>query len=175
MMTATTINAIPTEGTSNLIATTATTPAPEAVVSPMHPNVNTIVTQHANIVNPSKNAEEVTQDVAVSEEELTKLEAAATKIQSVYRGYQSRQELYGPALTTTQKWRHLIDFSRTAHIHKLHAEGSHNDNGQDESLAKSENGLNESKARRAWRRAEFLGSRLGKGSNGVSAEESLVL
>ncbi|KAG0359139.1 hypothetical protein BGZ54_010095 [Gamsiella multidivaricata] len=34
---------------------------------------------------------------------------------------------------------------------------------------------NESKTRWAWRRAEFLGSRLGKGSVGVSTEEALVL
>ncbi|KAG0065696.1 hypothetical protein BGZ92_005517, partial [Podila epicladia] len=34
---------------------------------------------------------------------------------------------------------------------------------------------NEGRTRWAWRRAEFLGSRLGKGSNGISTEEALVL
>ncbi|KAF9368784.1 hypothetical protein CPB97_004252 [Podila verticillata] len=39
----------------------------------------------------------------------------------------------------------------------------------------SANIANESRTRWAWRRAEFLGSRLGKGSNGISTEEALVL
>ncbi|KAF9999410.1 hypothetical protein BGZ79_007004 [Entomortierella chlamydospora] len=146
-MTATTANAIPTHPDND-------------------PNVNTNVTHNADNVNLSKST-------YGSEEDLAKLEAAATKIQSAYRGYQSRQELYGPALTTSQKWRHLIDYSRTTHIHKLHTEGNQNDDGQ--TLANSDNGLDENKARSAWRRAEFLSSRLGKGSSNISSEDSLVL
>ncbi|KAF9394544.1 hypothetical protein BGX21_010339 [Mortierella sp. AD011] len=133
-MTTTTANAIPTHPDND-------------------PNVHANVTHNADNVNPTK-------DTYGSEEDLAKLEAAATKIQSVYRGYQSRQELYGPALTTSQKWRHLIDYSRTRDIHKLHAEGNQHDN--DQALAKSDKALDENKVRWAWRRAEFLSSRLGK-------------
>ncbi|KAF9349859.1 hypothetical protein BGX26_011908 [Mortierella sp. AD094] len=135
-------------------------------------------------------AQEAAQEVVMSGEELTKLEAAANKIQSVYRGCQrpamhaltlyfsvirSRQEVCGPELTAAQKWRHLIDFCQSEQIHKFHAKGSHNDNGQGETLTKPDGHPNENRARRAWRRAEFLGSRLGKGSSGVSSEEALVL
>ncbi|KAF9390410.1 hypothetical protein CPB97_009371, partial [Podila verticillata] len=38
----------------------------------------------------------------MSVEEEAKLESAATLIQSAYRGYQTRRELYGPALTASQ-------------------------------------------------------------------------
>ncbi|KAF9999411.1 hypothetical protein BGZ79_007005 [Entomortierella chlamydospora] len=169
-------------------------PAPEAV-SPTHNlNVGTIVIQPANNINASKNdnanegdisaaavdkgyAQGEAQEVAVLDEELAKLEAAANETQSVCGGYQSRQEVCGPELTTAQKWRHLIDFCRSEQIYKFHAEGTctQNNSGQAVALAPSDGQSNGSRARRAWRRAEFLGSRLGKGSNGVSSEEALVL
>ncbi|KAG0026640.1 hypothetical protein BGZ81_006204 [Podila clonocystis] len=150
----------------------------------------------------------------MSEEEVAKLESAATLIQSAYRGYQTRRELYGPALTASQKWRHLIDYSRIEYIHKMDAVvHSQNPSPTEPSSLKSLKDqlskattaretntttetttaiinaeapnhhqdptsspiANESRTRWAWRRAEFLGSRLGKGSNGISTEEALVL
>ncbi|KAF9323643.1 hypothetical protein BG006_001275 [Podila minutissima] len=145
-------------------------------------------------------------------EEDAKLENAATLIQSVYRGYQTRRELFGPALTASQKWRHLIDYSRIEYIHKMDAVAhSQNSSPTEPSSIKSlkdqlskdtttrdtdtadettttiinaeapnlqdptSSPIAESRTRWAWRRAEFLGSRLGKGSNGISTEEALVL
>ncbi|KAG0303487.1 hypothetical protein BGZ98_006594 [Dissophora globulifera] len=111
-------------------------------------------------------------------DEDAKLSSAATVIQSAYRGYQARRELYGPALTASQKWRHLIDYSRVEYIHKMDAQHQHALPGPedpDQSPPSSLHTPNENKSRRAWRRAEFLGSRLGKGSSGISTEEALVL
>ncbi|KAF9281375.1 hypothetical protein BGZ68_006665 [Mortierella alpina] len=121
---------------------------------------------------------------ALTNEEKDKLESAATVIQSMYRGYQTRRELYGPALTASQKWRHLIDYSRIEYIHKMDARHQTQDQQnnsqhtkviQQQERPESPQTPNEKKARWAWRRAEFLGSRLGKGSSGVSTEEALVL
>ncbi|KAG0276003.1 hypothetical protein BGZ95_008125 [Linnemannia exigua] len=120
----------------------------------------------------------------VSEEEAQEQQKAATIIQSVYRGYQTRRDLYGSALTASQKWRYLIDHSRIELIHKRDAidhqaqEGSAQvpeDPNQSSTSLSPPCTPNDSKTRWAWRRAEFLGSRLGKGSNGVSTEEALVL
>ncbi|KAF9319643.1 hypothetical protein BG003_008599 [Podila horticola] len=164
--------------------------------------------------HPHSNNETTTPYLApMSKEEEAKLESAATLIQSVYRGYQTRRELYGPALTASQKWRHLIDYSRIEYIHKMDAVAQSQNfsptkpsplkslkdqlskatttrdtedaaettktiinaeapNHQDPTSSPN---ANESRTRWAWRRAEFLGSRLGKGSNGISTEEALVL
>ncbi|KAF9954935.1 hypothetical protein BGZ72_004163 [Mortierella alpina] len=126
-------------------------------------------------------------DVPLTNEEKSRLESAATVIQSVFRGYQTRRELYGPALTANQKWRHLIDYSRIEYIHKMDATHQMQDQQgispapeavlgkQQVARPESPQTSTEKRARWAWRRAEFLGSRLGKGSNGVSTEEALVL
>ncbi|KAF9217025.1 hypothetical protein BGZ59_006878, partial [Podila verticillata] len=140
----------------------------------------------------------------MSVEEEAKLESAATLIQSAYRGYQTRRELYGPALTASQKWRHLIDYSRIEYIHKMDAVAHSQDSSptrpsslkslkdhaskvisitrtdsdtetkttktiinadapnHHQDPSPSANIANESRTRWAWRRAEFLGSRLGK-------------
>ncbi|KAF9403274.1 hypothetical protein BGZ94_004660 [Podila epigama] len=60
-------------------------------------------------------------DCNTTEQETKKLEDAAIRIQSAYRGYHARRELYGPALTASQKWRYLIDFTRIEYIHKMNA------------------------------------------------------
>ncbi|KAK3848304.1 MAG: hypothetical protein J3R72DRAFT_150 [Linnemannia gamsii] len=106
----------------------------------------------------------------VSEEEAQEQQQAATVIQSVYRGYQTRRDLYGSALTASQKWRYLIDHSRSELIHKRDAidhqsqegstRGTEDPNQSSSSL--SPPAPNDGKTRWAWRRAEFLGSRLGK-------------
>ncbi|KAG0370852.1 hypothetical protein BGX24_001911 [Mortierella sp. AD032] len=106
----------------------------------------------------------------VSEEEAQEQQQAATVIQSVYRGYQ-------------YKWRYLIDHSRSELIHKRDAIDHQSQEGStrgtvdpnQSSSSLSPPAPNDGKTRWAWRRAEFLGSRLGKGSNGVSTEEALVL
>ncbi|KAF9988732.1 hypothetical protein BGZ75_008668 [Mortierella antarctica] len=91
-------------------------------------------------------------DASLTSEEKAKLESAATVIQSMYRGYQ-----------------HLIDYSRIEYIHKMDA--SHQTQAQQDPKAThqqqqerpgSPQTPTEKKARWAWRRAEFLGSRLGK-------------
>ncbi|KAI1313431.1 hypothetical protein EDD11_002639 [Mortierella claussenii] len=139
-------------------------------------------------------------DALTSSKDRVKLENAATLIQSVYRGYQTRRELYGPALTASQKWRNLIDYSRIQYIHKMDAQGHSYQDVENQQVLQdmqkrtqeasavgtsddpnhprsplSPQTPNGSKARWAWRRAEFLGSRLGKGSNGITTEEALVL
>ncbi|KAG0256237.1 hypothetical protein BG011_004658 [Mortierella polycephala] len=120
-------------------------------------------------------------------DEQAKLESAATLIQSAYRGYQTRRELYGTALTASQKWRHLIDYSRAEYIHKMDASDKcYMDQNQDRTSTSgpgSPNDLNEKlltsprspTASWTWRRAGFLGSRLGKGGSGVATDEALVL
>ncbi|KAG0206589.1 hypothetical protein BGX33_007320 [Mortierella sp. NVP41] len=119
-----------------------------------------------------------------SEKEAQEQQKAATVIQSVYRGYQARRDLYESALTSSQKWRYLIDHSRIELIHKRDAI-DHQQEDVDVSTRGPEDPNqpsppspctpNDSRTRWAWRRVEFLGSRLGKGSNGVSTEEALVL
>ncbi|CAO3574639.1 unnamed protein product [Mortierella alpina] len=150
-----------------------------------------------NTPTETKASDTANSDASLTSEEKAKLESAATVIQSVYRGYQTRRELYGPALTASQKWRHLIDYSRIEYIHKMDAKHQTQDqqgNSLNPSAAhqqqqqqqeevqqqvqerpESPHTPGEKKARWAWRRAEFLGSRLGKGSNEISAEEALVL
>ncbi|KAG0293886.1 hypothetical protein BGZ96_002109 [Linnemannia gamsii] len=116
-----------------------------------------------------------------SEKEDQRQHEAAIIIQSVCRGYQARRDLYGPALTASQKWRNLVDHSRIELIHRLDAidhqaqEGSNQ--GPDDPIQPSSplSPPNDNRTRMAWRRAEFLSSRLGKGSNGISAEEALIL
>ncbi|KAF9130551.1 hypothetical protein BGW39_002961 [Mortierella sp. 14UC] len=119
-----------------------------------------------------------------SEKEAQDQQKAATVIQSVYRGYQARRDLYGSALTVSQKWRYLIDHTRTELIHKRDALDHQvqdastrvsEDPNQSASSLSSPYTPNDGRTRWAWRRAEFLGSRLGKGSRGVSTEEALVL
>ncbi|KAF9904595.1 hypothetical protein EC991_002584 [Linnemannia zychae] len=119
-----------------------------------------------------------------TEAEAREQQKAATVIQSVYRGYQARRDLYGSALTTSQKWRYLIDHSRIELIHKRDAldhqaqDGSTQlpeDPNQSPSPISPSCTPNDSRTRWAWRRAEFLSSRLAKGSRSVSTEETLVL
>ncbi|KAI7828166.1 hypothetical protein BC939DRAFT_69612 [Gamsiella multidivaricata] len=111
-----------------------------------------------------------THKIPLSTNEQAELESAATVIQSIYRGNQARRELYGPALTASQKWRHLIDYSRIEYIHKMDAKDKDHHQAAspatpedpNQALPASPQTPNESKTRWAWRRAEFLGSRLGK-------------
>ncbi|KAG0196440.1 hypothetical protein BGX28_010098 [Mortierella sp. GBA30] len=162
----------------------------DTIASPMQgsttrgPDVNHRLNHNADITKPSltnstKNditeksetdndlAPSAGRDLPLSKEEQAKLETAATVIQSVYRGYQARRELYGSALTATQKWRNLIDYSRIEYIHKMDARHQEQDQqdspeGPHQCLPSSPHTSNGNKTRWAWRRAEFLGSRLGK-------------
>ncbi|KAG0361271.1 hypothetical protein BG005_008700, partial [Podila minutissima] len=161
-----------------------------------------VVEAKAHKLSARSNGEAITTTTPYStpmSEEDAKLENAATLIQSVYRGYQTRRELFGPALTASQKWRHLIDYSRIEYIHKMDAVAhSQNSSPTEPSSIKSlkdqlskattardtdvadettttiinaevpnlqdptSSPIAESRTRWAWRRAEFLGSRLGK-------------
>ncbi|KAF9111805.1 hypothetical protein BGX27_004409 [Mortierella sp. AM989] len=153
-------------------------PPNEPNVAPFATTEPVFSTQLSNVAQQNA-VKEHSLERSLSEEEKAKFEAAAIKIQSQYRGHQARRELYGSALTSTRSWKYLIDFSRSAHIHKIHAEGGLNDVDQGQALSSttattSDDNIGD-KARWAWRRAEFLGSRLGKGSSAVTTEEALVL
>ncbi|KAF9958749.1 hypothetical protein BGZ70_009088 [Mortierella alpina] len=151
-------------------------------------------THTQNHSTETKASDAANLDASLTSDEKAKLESAATVIQSVYRGYQTRRELYGPALTASQKWRHLIDYSRIEYIHKMDAKHQMQDQQgnfqnpnathqqqlqqqeqqeqqqqqeqqeqqQQQERPESPQTPGEKKARWAWRRAEFLGSRLGK-------------
>ncbi|KAI8606637.1 hypothetical protein EDD21DRAFT_360554 [Dissophora ornata] len=149
-----------------------------------HPSPSTLPLHHLSISAQSEGVKDSNdndnKDVdldkdcvqkAPPSEEVAKLASAATLIQSVYRGYQSRRELYGSALTASQKWRFLIDYSRIQHIHKMDAKDKDHlpqspslmiPDDPNQHPSSSSQAPNESRARWAWRRAEFLGSRLGK-------------
>ncbi|KAG0347138.1 hypothetical protein BG004_008417 [Podila humilis] len=130
---------------------------------------------------------------AMSAEDVAKLECAATRIQSVYRGYQLRTKSMVPhttdTLATTIKdadaaaTTTIITTATTTNVSNtskdiINAEDP-NQQQQQQSLTASPTSTSpipgESRTRWAWRRAEFLGSRLGKGSNRISTEEALVL
>ncbi|KAF9584698.1 hypothetical protein BGW38_005506 [Lunasporangiospora selenospora] len=69
----------------------------------------------------------------------------------------ARRNLYAPPTTTTQKWSQLIEHSRVKYVNKLDASGQR--------LAST----------LAWRRAQFLSSRIGRGSGDIPAEDALLL
>ncbi|KAF9955492.1 hypothetical protein BGZ65_003361 [Modicella reniformis] len=94
---------------------------------------------------------------------------AATVIQSAYRGFRTRQELqYGHTNLASKKWRGLIDYSRQMYIHRIDASRA--------TSLTSNTSPHKQKVRWAWRRAEFLASRLAKGSSCVSEmDETLML
>ncbi|KAF9573400.1 hypothetical protein EC968_008582 [Mortierella alpina] len=91
-------------------------------------------------------ASEAGPDASLTTEEKAKLESAATLIQSAYRGYHRIEYI------------HKMDAS-----HQMHAQqdGSEAVQQQQQRLESPQTPA-EKKARWAWRRAEFLGSRLGK-------------
>ncbi|KAF9923986.1 hypothetical protein FBU30_005972 [Linnemannia zychae] len=95
-----------------------------------------------------------------SAEEYKEQQKAATVIQSAYRGYHRIELIH----------------KRDAIDHKAQdesAQGAEDPNQLSSPLSPCS--PNDNRARWAWRRAEFLSSRLGKGSSDVSTEEALIL
>ncbi|KAF9543802.1 hypothetical protein EC957_000416 [Mortierella hygrophila] len=115
-------------------------------------------TEHDKVaVEPTVTLTAANKSCVFAEPASGKEEKAAIVIQSVYRGYQARRDLYGSALTASQKWRYLIDHSRIELIHQRDAI----DHQAQEGSTQASNDPNQHLW--AW------------GSNGVSAEEALVL
>ncbi|KAF9434540.1 hypothetical protein BGZ76_007818 [Entomortierella beljakovae] len=147
------------------------------------PNIN-LTSKQDLLKNTSVAAEDhVKEEQEVKKEEvqrdLSEMEIAATKIQSAYRDLQTRKNVR--ELVTEQNWRQLIDFSRKEYIHKMDAENgvdghvTINNANEISTSTTDEDDFVANKAKYAWRRAEFLGSQLGKGSHNVKSEEALVL